>query len=52
LTDSSIFCPFVRPLMAHIIFWKSRQKRLESGAFSRFFAVHEVKINNKIRKNF
>jgi hypothetical protein len=41
LTDSLIFCPFVPPLMAHLIFWKSRQKGLESGAFSRFFAVHE-----------
>jgi hypothetical protein len=32
---------FVRPLVGQIISWKSRQKRLKSRAFSRFFAEHK-----------
>jgi hypothetical protein len=52
LTDSSIFYPFVRPLVGQIISWKSRQKRLKSGAVSRFFAEHKVTEHKKIRITF
>jgi hypothetical protein len=52
LTDSSIFCPFVRPLVGQTITWKSRQNGLKSGAFLRFFAEHKVTKHKKIRITF
>jgi hypothetical protein len=49
LADSSIFCPFVCPFVAHLISWKSTQKRLKSGLFLNFFGDTKLQCRKQIR---
>jgi hypothetical protein len=52
LTDSSLLCPFVRPFIAQIISFKSRQKRLNPRLryFRDFLRDTKLKYTQKNRK--